>query len=42
MSLGIESGQLLAVMHDQASLNGAAVRIVKVVYPNIADICHDH
>ena len=25
-------------MYDQVSVNGAAVRIVKVVYPNIVDI----
>ena len=35
VSLGVESNQLLAVMHDQASVNAAAVRIVKVVYPNM-------
>lgn len=43
MSLGIESHKLLAVMHDRASVNGAAVHIVKVVYHNIVDIgCISH
>ena len=43
MSLGIESHKLLVVMYDRASVNGAAVRIVKVVYPNIVDIgCISH
>lgn len=35
--------QLLAVMHDRASINAAVVRIVKVVYPNMVDIgCISH
>ena len=43
MSLGVESNQLLAVMHDRASVNGAAMRIMKVVYPNMVDIgCISH
>ena len=43
VSLGVESNQLLAVMHDRASVNGAAMRIMKVVYPNMVDIgCISH
>ena len=41
--LGIESSNLIAMMHDRASVNGAAIRIVRVVYPSIIDIgCVSH
>ena len=43
VTLGIESSKLIAVMHDRASVNGAAMRIVKVIYPNAVDIgCISH
>ena len=43
VALGVESNQLLAVMHNRVSVNAAAVCIVKVVYPNMVDIgCISH
>jgi len=43
VSLAVGSNQLLAVMHDRVSVNGAAMRIMKVVYPNMVDIwCISH
>ena len=43
VTLGIESSKLIAVMHDRASVNGAAMRTVKVIYPDAVDIgCISH
>ena len=43
VTLGIESDKLIAVMHDRANVNRAAMRIVQVVYPTIIDIgCISH
>jgi len=40
---GIASSNLLAAMHDRASVNTAAVRTLKVLYPNLLDIgCYSH
>lgn len=39
VSLGVESGRLLAVMRDGASVNSAALRTVAVVYPALLDMC---
>ena len=40
---GISSNQLLACMHDRASVNGAAMRTIKVVFPSLVDIgCYSH
>lgn len=39
----IRQENLIAAMHDRASVNGAAMRTVKVVYPYILDIgCFSH
>lgn len=41
--LGIGGGQLLAAMHDRASVNGVAMRTLKIMYPNVMDIgCFSH
>ncbi len=41
--LGIGPATLLAAMRDRASVNGAAMRTVKVLYPNILDVgCFSH
>lgn len=41
--LGIGGSQLLAAMHDRASVNGAAMRTVSIMYPNVLDIgCFSH
>ena len=43
VKLGIESDKLIAVMHDRASVNRAAMCTVHVVYPTILDIgCTSH
>ena len=44
MSLyNIGPNQLLAAVRDRASVNGVAMRTVKVVYPNAFDIgCFSH
>ena len=43
VTLGIESSRLLGVMHNRASVNVAAMCIVRVVYPNALDIvCISH
>ena len=43
MTLGIESSRLLGVMRNRASVNVAAMSIVRVVYPNALDIgCISH
>ena len=34
----IDSIHLLAAMHDRASVNDAAMRIVKVISPNLLDV----
>lgn len=40
---GIASSNLLAAMHDRASVNTVAVRTLKVLYPNLLDIgCYSH
>ena len=39
VSLGVESGRLLAVMRDGASVNVAALRTVAIVYPSLVDVC---
>jgi len=39
----ITPSNLVAAMHDCASVNDAAIRIVKVIYPNLLDIgCFSH
>ena len=39
----INPSHLVAAMHDRASVNDAAMRIVKVVYPNLLDVgCFSH
>ena len=41
--LGIMDGQLIAVMHDRAAVNGVAIRTLSVVYPALIDIvCFGH
>ena len=39
VTLGIESGRLLAAIRDGASVNAAALRTVAIVYPYVLDIC---
>lgn len=40
---GIGANQLLAAMHDRASVNGAAMRIISIMYPSVLDIgCFSH
>ena len=39
VSLGVESGRLLAVMQDGASVNMAALRTVAIVYLSLVDVC---
>ena len=36
--LGIGPNKLIAAMRDRAAVNGAAMRTVKVLYPNILDV----
>ena len=41
--LGIGPNKLIAAMRDRAAVNGAAMRTVKVLYPNILDVgCFSH
>ena len=41
--LGIGPNKLTAAMRDRAAVNGAAMRTVKVLYPNILDVgCFSH
>ena len=41
--LGITGDRLIASMHDRASVNNAAMRTLKIIYPNIIDIgCFSH
>ena len=43
ITYGISSNQLLACMHDRASINGAAMRTIKVVFPLLVDVgCYSH
>ena len=43
VAYGISSNQLLASMHDRASVIGVAMRIIKVVFPSLVDIgCYCH
>lgn len=43
VKLGIQSSKLVGAMHDRASVNGAAMCIVKVMYPYIFDVgCLSH
>ena len=43
VTLGVESHMLLGVMHDRASVNSAAMRTVRVMYPHVLDIgCISH
>ena len=43
VTLGVESSKLLGAMHDRASVNLAAMRTVKVMYPLLTDIgCLSH
>ena len=43
ITYGINSNQLLACMHDRASVNGAAMRTIKVVFPSLVDVgCYSH
>ena len=40
---GICANKLLACMHDRVSVNGCAMRTIKVVFPNIIDVrCYSH
>ena len=40
---GVVSSNLLAAMHDRASVNSVAVRTLKVLYPNVLNIgCFSH
>ena len=40
---GISAKQLLACMHDRASVNGCAMRTIKVVFPHTVDVgCYSH
>ena len=39
----IDPSHLVAAMHDRASVNDAAMKIVKVIYPNLLDVgCFPH
>ncbi len=41
--LGICSNNLIASMHDRASVNNVAVRTLKIVFPQLLDIgCFSH
>ena len=41
--LGIGGIQLLAAMHDPASVNGVAMRTLSIMYPDVMDIgCYSH
>ena len=43
ITYGISSNQLLACMHDRASINGAAMRTIKVVFPSLVNVgCYSH
>ena len=43
ITLGIASGHLLAAMRDRCSVNGVAMRTLKVVYPEVLDVgCFSH
>ncbi len=43
VTLSVESNKLLGAMHDRASVNCAAMRTVKIVYPLLTDIgCLSH
>ena len=43
IKLSLESHQFLAVMRDRASVNCAALNIVKIMYPNLFDVgCLSH
>ena len=43
VKLGLESKQILGAIHDRASVNGAAIRILQVMYPCFLDIgCLSH
>lgn len=40
---GVTVNRLMAAMHDRASVNGVAMKTIKVLYPNILDIgCYSH
>ena len=43
INIGVASGHLLAAMRDRCSVNGVAMRTLKVVYPQVLDIgCSYH
>ena len=43
VKLGLESKQILGAIHDRARVNGAAIRILQVMYPCFLDIgCLSH
>ena len=43
VTLGVESGNLIAVMRDGASVSAAAMRTLKIRYPDVLDIrCISH
>ena len=43
VAYGIGAKQLLACMHDRASVNACAMRTIKVAFPHIVDIgCYSH
>lgn len=40
---GIKPDRLVAAMRDRASVNGVAMRTLKVVFPNLLDVgCYSH
>jgi len=43
VTLGVESGNLIAVMRDGVTVNAAAMRTLKIMYPDVLDIrCISH
>lgn len=41
--LGITGDQLIASLHDRASVNNVAKQTLKIIYPNVIDIgCFSH
>ena len=43
VNYSISSNQLIAAMRDRASVNGVAMKTVKIVYPKIFDVgCFSH
>ena len=43
VTYGICANKLLACMHDRASVNGCAMRTIKIVFPYVVDVgCYSH